>query len=293
MIPRVILIIICLCVSWVSVEAKSKGPKWIYHVVTEGQTVEQIVRGYSVLYDVDLKRFLKWNNYKQWDVPKQGDIFMIANKPSKAVLAAKKEEKKKKKKKKRPQKKKKKKKTKPNKQIEIGDEAMIAAIKFAGNETGVRHAFLAGMLHIETRFGSHVGSCNYKKSKMGPPEQLLFEEICEELGYDPAAMKVSCPQKGQRGGGMGVAQFIPSTWKVYQSRVGKVVGKKIPDPWDAKDATVAMALKVVDDSPGVKEHKKRAEMNAAKMYLSGTTLNKYNGHARKVLAAAKKFEDQF
>lgn len=288
MIRRVIFLLICLAFMFTTAEAKKS--KWIYHIVKEGQTIEQVVRGYSVLYNVDMVSFLKWNDLKQWYEPKQGDIFKIANKPSKNILVAQKD---KKEKSKKPKKRPKKPKKKPKKKIEINDQVMLAAIRFAGDYSGVRHAFLAGMLHVETGLGSNTGTCNYKKSKMGLPEQLLFEDICEELGYNPSSMQVSCPRSGQRGGAMGVAQFIPSTWKKYQSRISNVVGKKVPDPWDPRDATVAMALKVANDAPGVTKHSKKAEMDAAKMYFSGTTLSKYNKHARKVLAAANKFEDQF
>jgi len=309
MIRKILIYGICCCLFCSLAEARSKGPKWVYHVSQEGQTIEQIVEGYSVLYDVDLEKFCKWNKINRWHKVQQGDIFLIANKPSQKVIMARKTEMQAEKKRARQEKlaeknkrkeqflAKKKEKNKSYKVAQspsqIDNQQMFDAIRFAGEQTGVRQAFLAGMFQVETGMGRNTGSCHYTKAKMGLPEQALFEEICQELGYDPDAMQVSCPQSGQRGGAIGKAQFLPSTWLIYRDRVAKVVGKDMADPWDAKDAAVAMAIKVADDAPGVTNHDRSAEANAAKMYLSGTTENKYNGHARKVLVAAEKFKDQF
>lgn len=246
--------------------------------------------------NLDERTLREWNGIKDGYVLKPGDILKVKN----AYL--KEEIKKKKKKKKQPPKKKQReqrpKKKKPE-EIAIArakKNGLFEAIIFASNKTGVRPAFLAGMFFVETGMGGNTGTRHYTNCRMEEEEQVLFLKICKRLGKDPDKTLVSANQPGQNGGAMGVAQFMPSTWVQYEKRIKRVVGT-IPNPWDPHHAAIAMALKVSTDSPGVKSknHKirRRAEINAAKIYLSNTTLKKYNGHARKVLVAAKKLEKYF
>ncbi|HLN19238.1 MAG TPA: lytic murein transglycosylase [Patescibacteria group bacterium] len=173
--------------------------------------------------------------------------------------------------------------------------------QFASEKTGVNKDFLMGMLVVESAAGQNVGQCDYgeveQDAQKSHDEGLLsekawqtfldrkktIENLAGELGYNPKEMKVSCnPAKYVgTGGAMGPGQFMPDTWLEYKDRVAEVVGKKTPDPWNARDSIVAMALKV-SDVPGVKEKDVLCEKKASKLYLSGTTSLEYDWYANEI-----------
>jgi len=174
------------------------------------------------------------------------------------------------------------------------------AAEFASSVTGVRKDFLMGMLTVESDLGRNTGRCTYGEvetdAKASYEQGLLSDRtwstfqkrkktvkrIARELGYDHSQLKVSCNPTNYAGtgGAMGVPQFMPDTWIEYKERIARVVGKKHPDPWNLKDGVVAMALKL-SDVPGVTQHNRYAERNAAKLYLSGTTSWRYNWYANR------------
>jgi len=165
------------------------------------------------------------------------------------------------------------------------------AAKFASRATGVRKNFLMGMLVVESDLGRYTGGCKYKASRMSSYRKKIFKDICEELDYNYKKMKVSCPPSkySGTGGAMGVAQFMPDTWNAYKSSIAAVTGHNPPDPWNLTDGVTAMALKLAK-VPGVTKHKKSAEKDAAKLYLSGTTSSKYNWYGERVLYWADNYE---
>ncbi len=157
------------------------------------------------------------------------------------------------------------------------------AVSIASSATGVRKNFLFGMLSVESSLGKYTGGCTYKESRMSGTRAEYFKSICKSLGYDYKKKKVSCPPKSYSGtgGAMGVAQFMPDTWMGYKSSIASKTGHNPPDPWSLTDGVMAMALKLAKVS-GVTSHKKSAECNAAKLYLSGTTSSKYNWYCDRV-----------
>jgi len=165
------------------------------------------------------------------------------------------------------------------------------AAKFASWATGTRKNFLMGMLVVESDLGRYTGGCTYKASRMSSSRKKIFKDICEDLDYNYKKMKVSCPPSGYSGtgGAMGVAQFMPDTWMGYESSIASVTGHDPPDPWNLTDGVTAMALKLAK-VPGVTSHKKSAEKNAAKLYLSGTTSSKYDWYGERVLYWADNYE---
>ncbi len=165
------------------------------------------------------------------------------------------------------------------------------AAKFASRVTGVRKDFIMGMLVVESDLGRYTGGCTYKASRMSSYRKKIFKDICEELDYNYKKMKVSCPPSGYSGtgGAMGVAQFMPDTWMGYESSIASVTGHDPPDPWNLTDGVAAMALKLAK-VPGVTSHKKSAEKNAAKLYLSGTTSSKYDWYGERVLYWADNYK---
>ena len=67
---------------------------------------------------------------------------------------------------------------------------------------------------------------------------------------------------------MGPAQFMPTTWQLYEDRIAKITGNNPPNPWDAKDAFVASALLLKDN--GAIDANYAAERKAALKYLAGS-----------------------
>ncbi len=156
----------------------------------------------------------------------------------------------------------------------------------ASAKTGVRAAFILGILQQESNLGANVGSCVISNLSSGetkgvntgrvfsngihPTRDLpLLQSILKNLGRDPLTTRVSCPIVGIAGygGAMGPAQFIPSTWNGILSSLVANTGKSNPDPWNPADAIMASAtlLKGLGAAGGTSE----AERNAACKYYSG------------------------
>ncbi len=82
---------------------------------------------------------------------------------------------------------------------------------------------------------------------------------------------VSCARAGYVaygfGGAMGPAQFIPSTWNIYDDKVKAQTGKSTADPWNIKDSFTAAALYLKDLGGG----KQTGEFRAASKYYGGSS----------------------
>jgi peptidoglycan hydrolase CwlO-like protein len=69
------------------------------------------------------------------------------------------------------------------------------------------------------------------------------------------------------GGAMGPAQFIPSTWKLYEDKVKAQTGKSYADPWNLKDAFTAAGLYLKALGGGTQS----GEYKAASKYYGGSS----------------------
>src|SRR3989344_4402063 len=129
---------------------------------------------------------------------------------------------------------------------------------------GIDPAFLLAVLTQESNLGSNVGQCylsdlstGYGTNKatgkvysnlMKPTRDIPpFIDITRKLGLDPLSTTVSCPVAGVAGygGAMGPAQFIPSTWVIFENRLKSTLGYE-PNPWSPRDAFMASSLYLTD-----------------------------------------------
>ena len=153
---------------------------------------------------------------------------------------------------------------------QITFETALVYAKEAQNLTSIDPAFLLAILTQESNLGKNVGQCYLTDIKTGSgvgantgrvfsnvmkPMGLTgrkgdiddFFLITSALGRDPFKTLVSCPIAGVAGygGAMGPAQFIPSTWAGYKSRLKIILGHDA-DPWNPRDAFIASALMLTD-----------------------------------------------
>lgn len=179
--------------------------------------------------------------------------------------------------------------------------------------TGVRPAFLLAVLQQESGIGRNVGQCYIKdpitangvnirtgatvravmkpmglSGRKGDVDDFLV--ITKELGLDPFNTPVSCPipSVGGYGGAMGPAQFIPTTWMGYRTRLAGILGRPV-NPWNIQDAFLASAVYLSDYGAG--NGTRQAEWCAAQGYFTGIRCNSNHAfYGNNVLAIADKFE---
>lgn len=182
-------------------------------------------------------------------------------------------------------------------------EKAVAYAELASQKTGVRAAFILGVIAQESELGKNIGQCNlpddppqykWKAVMKALRDHDPFLNITKRLGLNPEAMPVSCPMRNSRGervgwgGAMGPAQFIPSTWVLFENRISAITGNTPPNPWDPKDAFVASALLLKDNGADFNERK------AAAKYFAGSNWNSYLGrsYASQVLAKVATYQEQ-
>lgn len=166
--------------------------------------------------------------------------------------------------------------------------------------TGVRAAFILAIITQESNLGQNVGTCNRPTD---PPEKHWtkimkptrdiepFKRIMAGLGLSPEGQPLSCPIGGGWGGAMGPAQFIPSTWELYQDRIGRATGNTPPNPWRPVDAFAASAIYLAD--LGAAGGNYSAEHQAAARYYAGSNwATAGQGYANSVLRYATQYQEQ-
>jgi hypothetical protein len=134
----------------------------------------------------------------------------------------------------------------------------------ASAKTGVSPAFVLAILTKESSLGANVGRCyltdintgagssvsgekTFSNVMKSPRDTTPFLKITERLNLDPYKTPISCPIAGVAGygGAMGPAQFIPSTWVIFEPRLKDFLGRD-SNPWNAEDAFMASAMYLSD-----------------------------------------------
>ncbi|MCX6758018.1 MAG: lytic murein transglycosylase [Candidatus Nomurabacteria bacterium] len=172
-------------------------------------------------------------------------------------------------------------------------------------KTNIDPAFLLAIITQESKLGANVGQCYLKDSNTGAgvgkntgtkfskvmkPSRDVgpFMDITNSLGLNAFETAVSCPipSAGGWGGAMGPAQFIPSTWKLFISRISKVTNSNPPSPWDPEDAFTASAL-YLTDLGAVGDSTSAQSRAACKYYGSGGASCSYS---KSVIALKNKIQ---
>ena len=178
------------------------------------------------------------------------------------------------------------------------EKAVFFAEK-ASLKTGVRVAFILGVIAQESELGRNIGQCNlpddppkYKWQAIMKPsrDHAPYLDITSRLGLDPNLMPLSCPLSVGWGGAMGPAQFIPSTWVLFENRIAKATGHNPPNPWDPEDAFMASAIYLGD----LGALSIAGEHEAAARYFAGSNWNTSLGrrYASQVLAKVSTYQQQ-
>jgi len=162
--------------------------------------------------------------------------------------------------------------------------------RFASANTGVRPELIMSIVKQETDFGNNVGNGTYKND-MKQDQWETFVQICTELGRSPETTPVSARPKSYSGwgGAMGIAQFLPTTWLTVKDDTAVITGNKPPDPWDPRDAFVAVGVKL--RNMGATDGNRDKEWEAAGRYFAGGNYKKFPWYADNVLKRADKYKD--
>ena len=172
-------------------------------------------------------------------------------------------------------------------------EKALALTNIASRKTNVRPALILGVIAEESNLGENVGTGNWKTDMKNPRDTVPFLDIISRLGLDPDKMPVSKKPWYGWGGAMGPAQFIPSTWILYEDKIAALTGHNPPNPWDPGDAFMASALLLKEN--GANKRTYEAERLAALRYFAGwrnAQKAAYSFYGDEVMELAAKYQRQ-
>jgi len=186
-------------------------------------------------------------------------------------------------------------------------ESALRYAQAAEAKTGVRAAFILGILRQESNLGANVGQCLLvdpatgagKGKNTGTPFNRVmnptrdvppFLQLMQAAGRDPYATPVSCPQAIGWGGAMGPSQFIASTWQGLAPRIAAYAGVAAADPWTPSHAIMATAVYLMDLGAGTQAYSAEREA-AGRYYAGGNWATLGLGYANSVLAFATTYQN--
>lgn len=173
--------------------------------------------------------------------------------------------------------------------VELSLHQALDMARLAGKLTGVRPALLLGVLKVESNLGEQVGGGHFPDD-MHPASRDAFVRLTKKLGLDPATAPISARPRSYHGwgGAMGPGQIMPDTWERIESRVGALMGKAQPNPYELTDAFVATALFLADKGAASPAQ----EYEAVNRYLAGPNWQRFTWYGDRVLAVAKEYAAQ-
>ena len=175
--------------------------------------------------------------------------------------------------------------------ISFGQAVQYA--KEAEQETGVRPAFLLGLIKNESDLGKNVGTGNYLTDMHPTRDAPIFPYIAKLVGFkDPAELKVSANPGFGWGGAMGPAQFIPSTWVRFGGLINVRTGTASPGRNLIQTTRI---LQVGSTGGDVRRLQQFLNQNGFTIAKSGegSPGNESNRYTNKVAAAVSRFQEKY
>ena len=178
----------------------------------------------------------------------------------------------------------------------------IDVAKAVSNLVSIRPAFLLAVISQESALGQNVGSCLLTNTATGEGKRIStgaympkvfkvsrdlqpFLNITASVGRNPLNSIISCDTFGS----MGPAQFLPSTWVLFENRLKTLLGQTA-DPWAIRDSFAASALYLTDLGAGAQTTS--AESTAAYHYNgSGSAATAYSKQVMKRATCIQTFID--
>lgn len=182
-------------------------------------------------------------------------------------------------------------------------EKAVEYAQIAGQKTGIRPAFLLGLVWVESRLNDNLGSGNWKtdlydcyiklgKKATAEAQKDAFFDITLKLLLNPDKVPVSKALTSVGcGGAMGIAQFMPTTWSGYESKISSLSGNNPASPWNVLDGFFGAAIKLFDN--GAISQNREGERKAAAMYYAGKRWQRAPGqnYADRVRTASFCYQD--
>lgn len=175
--------------------------------------------------------------------------------------------------------------------------------QIAAQKIGIRPAFLLGLVWVESRLNSNLGTGNWKtdlydcyirlgKKTTAETQKNAFFEITGKLLLNPDKVPVSRALTSVGcGGAMGIAQFMPATWSMYDTKISSLSGNDPASPWNILDGFTGAAIKLDDN--GADSQTRDGERKAAAMYYAGKRWQRAPGqnYATRVREASFCYQD--